>query len=475
MKFSYKIFISTLLLIMFTLSIGETIMLTVTFNNAIDSEIEHAQRENLMMRMEIATLVRNYNRAIYRNEREALDSVLETLSENWKKEKRQFRIIDKNNRVITESQGFTDFINMNNVANIEEELNYKIYRDKESYYVQVNTLLKLNEKEIIIENSKNLSSVFSYRKEQQTIFLQVALVIGGIGGLINWVVVRWISKPINEMTKAMKKIMSGNLTVRVENKSTDELGTLANYFNSMTESLEKNMNDLKEAARRQEDFVGSFAHEIKTPLTSIIGYADILRSKKLDESTTFTAANYIFSEGKRLENLSIKLLELIVERKTQIKYKKISITKLIDDVLKITDRSLVEKEIKVDLDINSFYVNVDEDLMKTVLINLIDNARKAINIEGIIRIKAQKEEENIKIDIIDNGKGIPKKDLEKIKEAFYMVDKSRSRKEGGAGLGLTICTQIMKLHNGDMIYESELNKGTKVSLVWKEMKNEERN
>jgi signal transduction histidine kinase len=105
--------------------------------------------------------------------------------------------------------------------------------------------------------------------------------------------------------------------------------------------------------------------------------------------------------------------------------------------------------------------------MKTVILNLLDNARKAVGNQGNITVTAFEQEETVVLIIKDNGIGIPKADLDKIAEPFYMVDKSRSRSEGGAGLGLAICTQIMKFHKGKLTFESEPGKGTRAILTWK--------
>jgi len=447
--------------------VGETLIISILFQKSLNSEIEKSQSENLMMKMEIATLLANYNKTLYRNEDEALDAVLKSLSSSWNANRKKFLILDKKQTIKSTNIVHIKKIAINEIPENEKVLIYQINKNEDSYSLVTCTRLKLMEEEILIINSNDISKVFYERNEMLKITFLIIFFIGVASALINWAIVGWISKPIKEMTAATRKVIDGDMEVKVSTKSKDELGILGECFNAMTESLEKSIKELKDAARRQEDFVGSFAHEIKTPLTSIIGYADILRTKKLDEQTTFTAANYIFTEGKRLENLSIKLLELIVERNTQLQKKRISMSKLIKDTIAVMKRGMDEKNIKLELGVEYFEVSVDIELMKTVLINLLDNSRKAVDENGVIKIKTRKEKERVTIIIKDNGRGIPKEDLVKIKEAFYMVDKSRAREEGGAGLGLSICTQIMKLHNGEILFESDLTEGTKVLLIWR--------
>ncbi len=109
-------------------------------------------------------------------------------------------------------------------------------------------------------------------------------------------------------------ISHGDYSTRVHIQSGDEIETLANDFNHMADTIEDNISELHLSIEKQEQFMGSFAHELKTPMTSIIGYADLLRSQDMSEAETNEAANYIFSEGKRLESLSLKLLDLLVAK-----------------------------------------------------------------------------------------------------------------------------------------------------------------
>lgn len=464
MRFSLKIFISTFLVVLLSLCIGETVVISISYHREIQSEVEQVKNENLMMRMGIATLIKNYNKSMYHDEADALSYVLEVLKANWENETIQFRILNQNQEVIEEN--FNLPLNFNNFPEKEETLTYKITKIKDQYYLTMCTRLSLTE-DLFIMNIQDISNTINERNGLLRVVFIVDLCIGIIGGILNWIIVYRISNPIKEMTVATKRIKEGSMGVKIQTHNKDELGVLAECFNAMIESLEEKMDQLEDAARRQEDFVASFAHEIKTPLTSIIGYADLIRNKKLDLDATNLASNYIFTEGKRLENISIKLLELIVEKNTKLQKESIQIQTVIKDVLEVLKPTFLEKSIKVNMNVDSFMIYVDIELMKTVLINILDNARKAVNDNGTINIHAHLLENEVVIEVIDNGRGIPKEDLDKIKEAFYRVDKSRARIEGGAGLGLSICTQIMELHGGEILFESELNKGTKVSIRWR--------
>ena len=465
MKFAVKIFMSTLLIVLLSLCAGGTIMIALSFNRAVAAEEDLVQKDNRMIRTEIIALIGNYNRSMYSNEQEVLSSIINTLEQNWKTENKQYRIQDEKGTTIAENITGVDFSHMN--ISKTNRLSYKIYKSNNSYFVQAAVTLVLNDLTVTIENRNEITSIYKEREAQIKLFLKTMLFVGALGAVLNFILSSWITKPIADLTNASKAIAEGNMKIRVNSKTKDEFGILANHFNSMADALEDKIDELYDAARRQENFVGSFAHEIKTPLTSIIGYADLLRSRKLDEETSFEAVNYIFHEGKRLESLSMKLLELMVEEKQEMETGKVPLRQLVEGALEALSISLREKKITVLLEVEKFVIKVDKDLMKSVIVNVLDNARKAVDREGIIKIKGEVLGEDVVLTISDNGRGIAKEDLDKITEAFYMADKSRARSEGGAGLGLTICTRIMQIHNGEISFESELGKGTRVTLSWK--------
>lgn len=232
----------------------------------------------------------------------------------------------------------------------------------------------------------------------------------------------------------------------------------------MADSIEQKIDELKDRAEKQEDFTASFAHELKTPLTSIIGYSDMIRTMQLPPEETMEYANYIYLQGKRLESLSFKLLELISSGRKSISFKKISIETLLTEVYEVVFPSLEEKGIDLSITYSRRYIMGDKDLLSSLLINLIDNARKASPENSQIEIKCRRDKGFYKISVKDNGIGIPQKDLVRITEAFYMVDKSRARKEGGAGLGLSLCSKIIELHNGKWEIKSTEGVGTVISL-----------
>ena len=224
------------------------------------------------------------------------------------------------------------------------------------------------------------------------------------------------------------------------------------------------MKNLAETAERREEFIASFAHELKTPLTAIIGYADMLRSREMTPKNRFTAAGYIFSEGKRLESLSLKLMEIIVSGKQGIERRRFDAPYFIREVAAVTVPSLANDGMTLDMRWEQGEVWIEPDLFKTLMINLIDNARKASRRGQTIEFFGKRTENGYAFYVQDPGRGLKKEDLSRITEPFYMIDKSRSRAQNGAGLGLALCQRIAELHGTQLEFESEPGKGTTVRV-----------
>ena len=231
----------------------------------------------------------------------------------------------------------------------------------------------------------------------------------------------------------------------------------------MTQELENHIQSLEKATQQQKDFTASFAHELKTPLTSIIGYADTLRSRKLPEAQQFEAANFIFTEGRRLETMSHSLLRLFSLENEAPKMQRFSALSLAKSVEESIAYPLRQRQLVLELRVEDEWVTGERSLLEILLYNLLDNARKASNPGSKITLLGTK------VPVGYWGRGIPPEALSHITEPFYMVDKSRARAEGGAGLGLALSKRIAELHGAKLHYESIVDRGTVVSFVLREV------
>ena len=237
----------------------------------------------------------------------------------------------------------------------------------------------------------------------------------------------------------------------------EEMLQLTHDFNLMANALEENIHKLEEEVRAKEDFIAAFSHELKTPLTAIIGYADLLRSRKLDEEKYFLSANYIYTEGKRLETMAFRLLDIIVTKRGDIQLQKLKVSELFHYLGEMYERN---EEQQIAISFEEGTIEGEANLLKSVLLNLVDNAVKASEAGGRIEVSGKKEADGYCFSVRDYGVGIPKEECEKITEAFYMVDKSRSRSKNGAGLALALCCAILELHRSKLRIESTPGEGS---------------
>lgn len=331
-------------------------------------------------------------------------------------------------------------------------------------YLQISGIVNVNSESLYLDMSYDITSIYTIRDTQISIYQKMLVAVIVIGAVMSWIISWLLTRPLNHLSRVSRKIANGELSARANIHSGDEFQQLADDFNNMTDQLEANIEELKNTMRNQEEFMGSFAHELKTPMTSIIGYADLLRSRSLSEEEQQEAANYIFSESRRLESLSLKLLDLLVLKKQDFELLRVSPAVLISGIVRILKPVMAKSRIVLQCKCQEGYCMMEPDLVKSLIINLIDNSRKAIEGSGNIYLMSTMTETGCKIQMVDNGRGIPQDELSRITEAFYRVDKSRSRAQGGVGLGLALCDAIAKLHGGDIKFESTVGKGTIITV-----------
>ena len=295
-------------------------------------------------------------------------------------------------------------------------------------------------------------------------------VAGGLLLLISFL----LTRPVRQLSLITRRMAGGDYQARARQGGGDEIGELSADFNRMADSLEAHVEQLEQEARQREDFVSSFAHELKTPLTSIIGYADMLRSLELDTDDRFRSANYIFTEGRRLERLSLKLLELMVLGRQEFDLCPVETEDVARRLEETAGAALKEKYgVSLSVALPGATLLAEPDLLQTLLLNLIDNAGKASArssptpmVSGAdVCVSGRCCAAGYRVEVSDRGVGIPKEELSRITEAFYMVDKSRARAQNGAGLGLALCDAIARLHKTTLSFESEPGEGTTVSVL----------
>ncbi|WP_216829719.1 sensor histidine kinase [Alkalihalobacterium elongatum] len=305
----------------------------------------------------------------------------------------------------------------------------------------------------ILEDSKNtMQTLLVVLLVATVIVLLPALLFGNM-------LSKLILTPIKKLTSTMKQIQTtGNYKkLELDTSSKDELYIMGDTFNQMIDILEQNY-------QKQQQFVSDASHELKTPLTVIESYANMLKrwgKKKpelLDESV-----DAIYTEAVRMKEMTEQMLQLATDNIQQLLDKKeidlLAMTKQVSQHIQIT----FEREVLFVEKGASFIIWADENKLKQVVYILLDNARKYS--KDHITIQLEETSQSCSISIIDNGIGIPTADLEKIYNRFYRVDKARARETGGVGLGLSIAKKIVEAHKGQIEISSIEGKGTTVTVT----------
>ena len=295
----------------------------------------------------------------------------------------------------------------------------------------VSTVLMEDGTLLYLETDRDVTALFADRESQYGIYRRWMAGLLLLQGLGCYLIAVWLLRPLGRLSRASRRIAGGNLEVRAKVETGDEIGQLAEEFNQMADNLEKQCKEREDAA----------------------------------EEERFTAANYIFREGKRLEALSFKLLDLMVIRHGALQKRSVNARWLAEEIQGVLKPALEKAGIALQVLVEEKQILVEPDLMKTVLLNLMDNGRKAMEDGGRMYLLGRTEQQGFSFYVQDTGKGMPEEELSRITEAFYMVDKSRARRQGGAGLGLSICAEIVKKHGGDLSFQSIQGKGT-LARVW---------
>lgn len=270
---------------------------------------------------------------------------------------------------------------------------------------------------------------------------------------------RIIMKPIRNMINTMEDIESSGVIkkIMIQDETNDELQKMTTTFNKMIGRLDENLE-------RQKQFISDASHELKTPLTIIMSYADLLRRRGIqNEEMTLEAIESIYVEASHMKKMTETFLELAnTEMLEVLEMKKIDVIHLCQDIIKQL-KGVYSREINLHYDRKKqVAIKGDELKLKQVIIILLDNAIKYSTDK--IDIYLEDHDRFVKIRIRDYGIGIPESEIQHIFERFYRVDKARSRETGGTGLGLSIAKNIMNLHSGEIKVRSVEGEGTEVEL-----------
>lgn len=357
-----------------------------------------------------------------------------------------FTLVDKNGQVVLAGPGYHTGKQVPQTE-LERGLSIEVDGEKVGTLVMGRIPFERNPREEEFIQRTNLMLLYS------------ALSVSIVALLLGIFLSRTLTRPIRELTEATRAVAEGNLGLQVPLRSKDEMGKLAEAFNTMSTDLARSTN-----ARKQ--MTADIAHELRTPLSLIIGHAEAVHDEVLPPSKE--NFEIIRDEALRLEHLvnDLRTLSLADAGELSISSQPVSPQKLLNDLQATYQHIASQKNVKIQLDAASDIpmLNIDPGRMTQVLTNILDNALRHTPEGGWINLVAQKVQDGVELSIQDSGPGIESEAANRIFERFYRLDKSRTRDDGGSGLGLAIAKSIVQAHGGQIWAESVPGNGLTVTI-----------
>lgn len=450
MKISWKIFIISYCLMILALGVNSFFPLVKNYVSARENVYEQAKTDNQYLYSYAVTLDKL-------SSNEDIKKPVKALADSFADENKKI-IIGYKSELSASGDNSILSLKENSIAIEKKNINGKSF-------IQAASRIK----DLYIVCQYSLEPSMNDRDEELIGYKRNVIVISVLMSVILFLFAAYIARPLKYVKDMAEIISSGDYSARINTDmramKSQEVKFLGETMNKMAESTQKNINELEDMLKKREIFMGDFSHEIKTPLTSIIGYGDLLRTYELDKDKIREYGDFIYKEGKRLENLSQILLQLIVMDNSRLEFERIGIKTLFRQIEKSAEGLGDKYGVNISFHMEDAGIKAESSLFITAIMNFIDNACKASKVGGKVSVTGELSGEDYIISVKDEGKGIAKDELDKIMEPFYMTDKSRARSQGGAGLGLALCKRIAELHEAKLKINSVINEGTTVTLT----------
>ncbi len=315
-------------------------------------------------------------------------------------------------------------------------------------------------------NRQALRDEISSETRDTALLVGAGLIAGLTGAALLFTgLIASMRRPLEDLVDASGRLASGNLDARVKIGGLSETATLGSAFNEMAEELQRRAGERDQLDRMKDEFVLTASHELRSPLTSVQGFAELLMLER--ERLTPTQAEtveVILDNTRHLVRLLNDLLDLARSDagRLTIKPEPTNIASLVEDAVR-TMRAQFDarrQELSQEIDPDLPDIEADRDRIRQVLVNLLTNANEYCPEGAGIEVKARRDGAEVEIDVIDNGPGIPEQQLEHIFERFSRGDAGETQRVGGTGLGLAISKSLVELHGGTIAAESTLDRGS---------------
>jgi len=342
----------------------------------------------------------------------------------------------------------------------EGQIGYGLIETGNTPFLWITSVLDAPFSDMKLIYIKKVQQIKDHRSQITAYCIAVSVIVSVIlAGIIITMLLK-LTSPLRKLNRAAIEMTAGNYSKKVDIKSHDEVGELASSFNAMSSHVQSHIDELSRLTESKQQFVDNLAHEIRTPITAILGYGEVMGNEKISDDERNMAIRYIISQSERIKNLSAKLIDLAYLGSVQAELERVALSEMVQSVEATVRKSLEEKDIAFTKQIDVDFLYTDRDLLETLLQNLVENAIRAVAVNGKVAITAILEDNNAAILVADDGIGMEPDELSKIAEPFYRVDRSRSRKHGGVGLGLSLCSSIAAVLGAELSFTSDLGKGT---------------
>ena len=467
MKIAWKVALAALAILVVFFGVGSSLLVSLAFQSSLTREIDVAQEELQMLRLsyEAVCIARGVTTENMFKESRGVARVLE---ENRYFAGRQFRVTTETGRTVystMEAPGDQELL-----EEIDETTRgYSIRREEKSGHVYVHCAdtVTLDDGVLYLESARDISSLFTDRETHYRIYRYLLLAVVGAAGGVLFMVSSWLTRPIRDLGKTAGQLAAGDYASRARVSGNDEVSELAVSFNQMADAVEKNVQALADAARQQEDFTASFVHELKTPLTSISGFAEMIESGMAQQKDVRGFAGRIRQEAGRLQFLIDDIMRLseIEEGEACQEWEPVHLLQIAQDTVETLSIEAREKKVSISCGGEDLVIDANQRMMDELMTNLLSNAVKYNKEGGSAHITVEKQGNMAAILVSDTGIGIPPEHQQRVFERFYRVDKSRSKETGGTGLGLSIVRHIAQVMKGSVILKSQEDVGTEITVL----------
>ncbi|MGI6005691.1 MAG: ATP-binding protein [Christensenellales bacterium] len=470
MKLWLKVYMVVMAVAFLLINIVAALMLVQSQNQALDQEISSAFSDHQMISDTVAASMAVFDE---QNPLNAIDNAIRVATRFSSHTDIKLDITTQNEAVLYSTLDL----------DVKKEIMTAVHRSgalERTVYVVVNEptpsvgvygTFMFNNEQYSLVYTRDISSLYrqTERQAQRVFFIMIAAMV--VCGVMLFYLIRIVMRPMARLAEMTQRMAQGQYDVRNDVHSGDEVGHLAENFNTMADAVQYHIGNLSQMVSAQKDFISNFAHELKTPLAVVIGNAELMQMLPMTPQESEKRLRAITTHAQSIETLSLKLMDIMALESggrsvNYIQMEPIELTALFTQVQEAMASRLDKRKQALVVSSQNLVISADRTLMVSLFANLIDNASKASKEGDVIYLEASRNDGFIVVSVIDSGIGMTKEEISRVKEPFYMADKSRSRATNGIGLGLSLCNTIAEAHDAKLQIISTVQKGTTVSVFF---------